>query len=138
MFVIGSKFLEQLWKRITLGSFLWSLIEIHPVVSEEKIFKEKFTTARMDRRTHYGHNAMTIAPLAESHWGYCHGVVSVVRPSVRASVRQVVNFFFKNLLLRNYWMNFNQTSQEWSLGDPLSKLFKKFWSNEKHGFNGRG
>ena len=33
---------------------------------------------------------------------YCHGIVSVVRPSVRSSVRASVNFFFKKLLLRNY------------------------------------
>ena len=28
----------------------------------------------------------------------------------------------KNLLLWNYWANFNQTLLKWSLGDPLLKL----------------
>ena len=55
---------------------------------------------------------------------YCHGVVSVVRASVRSSVRASVNFFFKKLLLRNYWLDFNQISQECSLGGPLSNSFK--------------
>ena len=30
--------------------------------------------------------------------------------------------FKKNLLLWNYWANFNQTLLKWSLGDPLLKL----------------
>ena len=56
---------------------------------------------------------------------YCHGVgTSCVRPSVRSSVRASVNFFFKKLLLRNYWLDFNQISQECSLGGPLSNSFK--------------
>ena len=60
---------------------------------------------------------------------YCHGVVtSCVRPSVRSSVRSSVrasvNFFFKKLLLRNYWLDFNQISQECSLGGPLSNFLQ--------------
>ena len=38
--------------------------------------------------------------------------------------RASVNFFFKKLLLRNYLLDFNQISQECSLGGPLSNSFK--------------
>ena len=41
--------------------------------------------------------------------------------------------FFKNLLLRNRSSDFEIISQECSLGDPLQKLFAKFWSIHKHG-----
>lgn len=34
---------------------------------------------------------------------------------------------FKRHLLLNYLWEFDQTSQEWSLGGLLSKLFKPFW-----------
>jgi len=54
---------------------------------------------------------------------FCDGPLSFVhRPSVRASV----NNFFKQPLLWNRLLDFDQTSQEWSLGGPLSKLFKPF------------
>ena len=49
-------------------------------------------------------------------------VVVVVRMSVRPST------IFKQHLLLNHWLDFDQTSQEWSLVVPLSKLFKWFWS----------
>ena len=45
---------------------------------------------------------------------------------VCACVRACVNNFFKKHLLWNHLMDFDQTSQEWSLGGPLSKLFKPF------------
>ena len=48
---------------------------------------------------------------------------NVRRPS---SVRASVNNFFKQHLLWNHLLDFDQTSQEWSLGGPLSKLFKPF------------
>jgi len=52
---------------------------------------------------------------------------SVVRRAcVRACVRPCVNNFFKQHLLWNHLLDFDQTSQEWSLGGPLSKLFKPF------------
>jgi len=53
---------------------------------------------------------------------------NVRRPSsvVRASVRASVNNLFKQHLLWNRLLDFDQTSQEWSLGGPLSKLFKPF------------
>ena len=41
--------------------------------------------------------------------------------------------FFKNLLLRNRWSDFEIISQECSLGDPFQKLFAKFLSFHKHG-----
>ena len=53
-----------------------------------------------------------LAPLAEGQRGLCHGALSGVRPSVRPCVRPCVNFFFKHLLLLNYWANFVETSQE--------------------------
>ena len=49
---------------------------------------------------------------------FCNGPLSVVRPCV--------NNFFKQLLLWNHSLDFDQTLQEWSLGDPLTKLFKPF------------
>ena len=59
---------------------------------------------------------------------YCHGVVSVmrlsIRPSVRSCVRASVNSSFKKLLLRNYLLDFYKISQECSLGGPLSNSFK--------------
>ena len=48
------------------------------------------------------------------------------RPYVRPSVRP--STIFKQHLLLNHWLDFDQTSQEWSLVGPLSKLFKWFWS----------
>ena len=44
------------------------------------------------------------------------------RPYVRPST------IFKQHLLLNHWLEFDQTSQEWSLVGPLSKLFKWFRS----------
>ena len=41
--------------------------------------------------------------------------------------------FLKNLLLQNYWSDFEIVSQECSLGDPFQKVFVKFWSLNKHG-----
>ena len=41
--------------------------------------------------------------------------------------------FLKNLLLRNWWSEFEIISQECSLGDPFQKLFVKFLSVHKHG-----
>jgi len=46
--------------------------------------------------------------------------------SVHPSVHPSVNNFFKQHLLWNHFLDFDQTSQEWSLGGPLSKLFKQF------------
>ena len=48
--------------------------------------------------------------------------VVVVRMSVRPST------IFKQHLLLNHWLDFDQTSQEWSLVGPLSNLFKWFRS----------
>jgi len=59
---------------------------------------------------------------------FCDPSMSGVhRPSsVRPCVRPCVNNFFKQHLLWNRLLDFDQTSQEWSLGGPLSKLFKPF------------
>ena len=62
---------------------------------------------------------------------YCHGIVSVMRPSVclavcpsvRASVRASVNSSFKKLL-RNYLLDFYEILQECFMGGPLSNSFK--------------
>ena len=39
MFFDESKWLEQSWYRIAIGTFLQNYIEIGPVVSDKKIFK---------------------------------------------------------------------------------------------------
>ena len=71
-----------------------------------------------------------LAPLAEGQraivmaWWRRAWVRVCVHASVRSSVRASVNFFFKKLHLRNYWLDFNQISQECSLGGPLSNSFK--------------
>ena len=49
-------------------------------------------------------------------------VVIVIHMSVRPST------IFKQHLLLNHWLDFDQISQEWSLVGPLSKLFKWFRS----------
>ena len=63
-------------------------------------------------------------------------VVVVVRLSVRSHVNDDVvvrlnvrSQSFKHLLL-NHWLDFDQTSQEWSLVGSLSKLFK--WYGPLH------
>ena len=40
---------------------------------------------------------------------------------------------FKNLLVRNHWMDFNIILQICSFGDPLPRLFKPFGFVKKHG-----
>jgi len=51
--------------------------------------------------------------------------VSLCDPSMSV-VRASVNIFFKQHLLCNRLLDFDQTSQEWFLCGPLSKLFKSF------------
>ena len=48
------------------------------------------------------------------------------RPSIHPSTG--VNFSFKRHLLLNHWQEFDETSHECSLGDPLSSLLKWFRS----------
>ena len=61
--------------------------------------------------------------LSELLWSFnVRRPLSVVRPSVPPCV----NNFFKLHLLWNRLLDFDQTSQDWSLGGPLSKLFKLF------------
>ena len=71
---------------------------------------------------------------------YCDRSSSVVRPSVRLSVRPSicpsVNNFFKNLLLQNQKANLDKTWQECSLGEALQKLLKEFNSNKNSGCHG--
>ena len=65
--------------------------------------------------------ATFLAPLAEGQ----RAIVMALCPScVHSSVRASVNFFFKKLLLRNYWLDFYQISQECSFGGPLLNSFK--------------
>ena len=57
---------------------------------------------------------------------FCDGPLSVVRrPCVRACVRPST-ISLTQLLLWNHSLDFDQTSQEWSLGSPQPKLFKLF------------
>ena len=67
--------------------------------------------------------AMFLAHLEPKAQGELLWSLTVRRhPSVRPST------MFKQHLLLNHWLEFDQTSQEWSLVGPLSKLFKWFWS----------
>ena len=43
---------------------------------------------------------------------------------------------FKNLLVRNHWIDFNITWQECSFWNPLQRLFKPSWFVKKHGRRG--
>ena len=45
---------------------------------------------------------------------------------------------FKNLLVRNYWTDFNIILQKCFFGDPLPRLFKPFGFVKKHGRQGAG
>ena len=64
-----------------------------------------------------------------SAWAFIIGWLSVVR-------RRASTFTFKHLLLINHWDNFNQTSQECSLGGPLPDSFKKTVSMQNSGCHG--
>ena len=71
----------------------------------------------------------------ESHGdkvSFCDHILSVVcRACACPCIR---NNFFRHLLL-NHCLDFDQTSQEWSLVGPLSKLFKWFRSVAHLGHN---
>ena len=45
---------------------------------------------------------------------------------------------FKNLLVRNYWTDFNIILQQCSFGDPLPRLFKPFGFVKNMAARGRG
>ena len=45
---------------------------------------------------------------------------------------------FKNLLVRNHWIDFNIILQKCSFGDPLPRLFKPYGFIKKHGLQGAG
>ena len=45
---------------------------------------------------------------------------------------------FKNLLVRNHWIDFNIILQNCSFGDPLPRLFKPFGFVKKRGRQGAG
>ena len=60
--------------------------------------------------------------LKVSYCDHSPSVVVVVRLSVRPFT------IFKQHLLLNHWWDFDQISQEWSLVDPLLKLYKWFRS----------
>ena len=45
---------------------------------------------------------------------------------------------FKNLLVRNRWIEFNVTWQEWCFSDLLPRLFTPSWYVKKHGRQGAG
>ena len=66
---------EGIWKRTTLGTFLWNLVKIQSIVSE-KFFEERVyrrTHRRTDAQTD-GRNAMTIA-----RWPSASGADNCVR-----------------------------------------------------------
>ena len=45
---------------------------------------------------------------------------------------------FKNLLVRNHWIDFNIILQKCFFGDPLPRLFKPYGFVKKHGRQGAG
>ena len=45
---------------------------------------------------------------------------------------------FKNLLVRNHWIDFHIILQKCSFGDPLPRLFKPFGFIKKYGRQGQG
>ena len=45
---------------------------------------------------------------------------------------------FKNLLVRNHWIDFNIILQKCSFGDPLPRLFKPYGFVKKHDRQGAG
>ena len=60
---------------------------------------------------------------------FCGHTLSVVHHAyVCLSVHASVNSFFKRHLLLNHWLIIDQTSQQWFLVGPLSKLIKWLWS----------
>ena len=61
-----------------------------------------------------------LAPLANGQ----EAIVMVLCPSIHPSVRASVNSSFKKLLIRIYWLDFYEISQECSIGGPLSNSFK--------------
>ena len=61
-----------------------------------------------------------LAPLVEGQRAL---IMVLCLACVRPSVRRSVNSSFKKLL-RNYWLDFYQISQECSLGGPFSNSFK--------------
>ena len=67
---------------------------------------------------------MFLASLAEGQGAIVMALCPSVSPSVRPSVGASVNSSFKKLLLKNYWLDFYEISQECFLGDPLSNSFK--------------
>jgi len=82
----------------------------------------KPTSPLMMGRLHYKRGWFLAHLSTKCSVSFCDRSMSGVRrPSVRASV----NNFFKQYLW-NRLFDFDQTSQEWSLGGPLSKLFKPF------------
>ena len=62
-----------------------------------------------------------LAPLAKGQRAI---VMALCPSSVSPSVHEAINFAFTKLLLRNYWLDFYQISQECSLGGPLSNSVK--------------
>ena len=74
-----------------------------------------------------------LAPLAIGH----QASVMVHCPScVHLAVRPCVNFFFKHLLLRNYFSDFDEISQKLSCHGPLQNFMKEFDSVKNCGCHG--
>ena len=97
---------EKIWIIIPLSVFInmicaWSWISLQTRKTSVLLFIHSF-----------------LAHLAKGHVSFCHHVSSVVSPSSSS----VVSFSHFNLLLRNHWVNLDQTLVEWSLDGPLPKL----------------
>ena len=118
---------------ISLG-LSWPLLLIHIRIRLNSVTCHSYV---FSTKTCFGCTVLSFAFLFLAHLSrrlkvrYCdHSpsvvVVVVVRLSVRPSVRPFT--IFKQHLLLNHWLDFDQISQEWSLVGPLSKLFKWFRS----------
>jgi sugar diacid utilization regulator len=139
----GIKLFEQFLKVTTKGTFLWSLDEIGSAVYEEKSFKEKVygtTTYGLmpdEKRSQKltlslcdtgelksGFNRLLLfsSPCTKCRWAF--RMANKMRPSS-------VHILFKRHLLQYHLANINETWQEYSLYEALSRLFKECqWVNQ--------
>ena len=82
-----------------------------------------------------------LAPLAVGQWAYvmAHCPLCVclsVCACMCVCVRLCVNFFFKHLLLWNYWLDFDEISQKCSYHGLLQNFLKEFDSLKNSGCHG--
>ena len=67
---------------------------------------------------------------------YTNGSALMHIGTIRGQKRKIADFTFKQHLLQNQWLEFDEASHECSSGDPLSKLYKWFRSIAHRGHEG--